>query len=579
MKKQILYMIAEMVLGVLAASLIAAILTSIAIPNLINTLLTWPEYQDYQHQKVLLETLNINPVFLAVYGFLISTGGFLLFLNILNPSINFKNLRTRKAVGKILVIVLAVLFWCAFFGFLMDVMSGIGWQVLLSSMAMGVIWLIAGETGWGGDLTSWKYENKGSGPGIKGTLLMGALWGSTLPLYGIPFNYAGGKYFILISEVLDGSSETSFTGFLLLFAGMTFILSFSFGILVGLIFPLAPVRINLHDRKGLLLAPGILLLSLLIISGGGYLYALHNYDLDAGSLAEAAGLEAAAPAVMTLVNLTPDVAEGEPIAQAWPLESEVMGIAYSGTTNVSESNLLILENFLEQKQGRTVYQYSAMSALDRGYFMLLDAGKAEKWLDINSRESVLPRMIQLHRLRYLPVTPENRDLLFRYADESLWRIPGKAAFNLARAFDHFGMPDKSQRWFEKATEEGVDTKDFKPSEDPHLTDGWIGGKIAVKGGPAPEIIVGLMYYRDSGDFISVTRLQLALLASVHPDDKTMFMFPDLGSGGYRLIALLKETIDPSTIRVMGPAAPIVLNRDNPGVDLGTILIKVEQVDL
>jgi hypothetical protein len=315
-------------------------------------------------------------------------------------------------------------------------------------------------------------------------------------------------------------------------------------------------------------------LILLLIVGGGNLYAVSRYDLGVKSLAEAASLGNDAPEAMTLVNLSA-VKASELVAQEWPMEVQIWGMAYSGTITVSDSNLENLDEFLEKKRGLSIYQYPAMDARLKGSFALFDVPGAEEQLNAYSRELILPRMIQLYRLRFLPVTPENRAILLGYADEKVWHVPGKAAFTLARAFDHFGMPEEARKWLERARNEEVDTEDFRPAEKPAPTGGWISGTFAVEGARPSEAVVGLMRYQELGDSITIMRLQMDLLATVHPDDNGSFTFRDLGSGEYRLVALFPSVLDPSSIRLTGGTGVIELSGETPQVELGEILVSFQ----
>lgn len=568
-KRQISFMAIMMILGVLSAVLVTAILGAIAVPAYDSYLLTLSEHQDHQRMGDAFGALGENADPLLWFGAFLSVAVLILFLNALNPEINLKKMRSGKAAGKTIVIILAVLLLGTIYGLLTDAVNGIVWQVLFAPLVFGAIWIVVGEAGWAGNLASWRYERKDDGPGISGTMIMGALWGLAAGLLGVFVNQAFDKYFIVVSEVLDGTGETSYTGFLQLFAGEAVLLSLTGGILIGLVFALTPANTDQDTRKKLLLPPGILVLVLLLTVGGGNLYAVARYDLGVKSLPEAASLTDE-PEIMTLVNLS-TVTASEPLAQEWPLEVQIWGMAYSDTIAVSHPDLDRLDDFIERKRGRSVYQYPAMDARIKGSFVLFDVQTAEKQLEAYAKELILPRMIQLHRLKFLPVTQENRDILFGYTDEKTWHIPGGAALRLSRAFDHFGMSKEAQKWLERANKEEADTEGFIPAEEPKLTEGSIRGEIVLDN--ALETIVGLMRYQELGDDgITVTRLQMDLLATAQPDDSGAFTFRNLGSGEYRLVALLPEQLDPSSIYITEPIGMIELSRETPEIELGRIEI-------
>jgi hypothetical protein len=231
-----------------------------------------------------------------------------------------------------------------------------------------------------------------------------------------------------------------------------------------------------------------------------------------------------------------------------------------------------LDDFLEEKRGVSTYQYNAMDVRLKGAFAIFDLPGAEKLQFAYSRDLLLPRMILLHRLKYLPVTDENRKFLQGYADEDVWHIPGRAALALAKGFDHFGMTAETRKWFERARNSGTDLEGFEPSQEPALMNGSVSGTVLVDGAKPRDVILGLMLYKELGDEITISNLQMDLLATVHPNDNGSFTFRDLGSGEYRLVALLTGVLDPASIRLTGSAGIIKLTKGTPEIDLGTILV-------
>jgi hypothetical protein len=571
MKKQLTFMAVMMFLGVLAAGYITVVLGAIAVPAYDSYLLTLAEHHDYQRMHEIFGPLGANADPLIVVALVLLAATLTLFLNTLNPNLRLKRLKTGRAIGKLSVIILVVVSVAVLYSFLSDGVEGTLWLLLVTPVAFSLVWSVAGETGWAGDLTTWKYERSSGQQNLTGTLTMGAMWGVTAALIGIFSSQAFNKYFILVSEVLDGSGETSYAGFIQIFEGLAFLLSLGGGILIGLAFSLAPTTTPPESRKRLLFPPAILLLIFLLVIGGGYLYSVARHDLGTKTLVEAARLPDEAPRIMTIANLSA-VTTSEAAAWAWPLEVETWGFAYSDTVTVSESVLMKLDDFLEEKRGVSTYQYNAMDVRLKGAFAIFDLPGAEKLQFAYSRDLLLPRMILLHRLKYLPVTDENRKFLQGYADEDVWHIPGRAALALAKGFDHFGMTAETRKWFERARNSGTDLEGFEPSQEPALMNGSVSGTVLVDGAKPRDVILGLMLYKELGDEITISNLQMDLLATVHPEDNGSFTFRDLGSGEYRLVALLTGVLDPASIHLTGSAGIIKLTKGTPEIDLGTILV-------
>lgn len=573
LRKQILFISIAMLIGITTACLIIAILGAIAVPVFDSHLLTIAEHNDFKRMQAIFGPVAESPEPLLVLALLIVLSALTLLLAALNPNFRFGKMRDPKAAAKGAVILFAALGLTVLSAFLEEIgAGGILIRFVYLPLASGALWLLAGESGWAGDLSSWSFQPAKSDPGRLATILMGVLWGLTAGLLAMFGSQIFQKFYIVVSEVLDGTGETSYAGFIWFLAGVAFLVALGSGIIIGLAFSFAPAVVDREERSRMLLVPGILTAVLFMVSAGGYLYAVGSYDLGTETLSKAAGLSYDDPKIMTVANLS---AKGTSDGKAWewPLEAETWGFAYNDTIMVSPGNLERLDRFLAEKRGRSVFQYNGMDARLRSSFALFDLDGIEELIADYSGDLLIARMTQVYRLRFLPVTEANRHILESYTDENRWHIPGKPALLLARAFDHFGMVEKAEYWFQRAMDDGQEPEDFQPSEEPALIEGNISGRVEIAGLDLSGVTLGLMStMRILDEKLTLMDLQMDLLATTHPDADGSFAFSNLGSGKYRILALLPEQIDPSSVVIEGDTGLIELDTENPVVEVGTIAI-------
>ena len=174
----------------------------------------------------------------------------------------------------------------------------------------------------------------------------------------LSFNWSFNKYFVLVSEVLDKSGETSYLGFKLLAYYLMFISSISLGILGGLITALSPTYKTTRQRIVRFIFPAMLLAVLISVIAGTYQNAVTNYDLGKKNLAEAVGIPEKASVSKTIIMFTPNKIG----IQEWPLKIEVNNLMGTNTIELSYENLKKVEGYVAGHKEGSVYNYTACEA-------------------------------------------------------------------------------------------------------------------------------------------------------------------------------------------------------------------------
>jgi len=131
-------------------------------------------------------------------------------------------------------------------------------------MMGGLIWFVAGETGWAGDFASWGMGTREKGSRPVEAFCLGGLVGTGISAVGMLNSWFFRNYAIFVHEVLDNVStgETTTTGMNMLTSKVTIYYGLSFGIAAGLIVALSPVFQDFKWRLKRLPVPVFLALAL-----------------------------------------------------------------------------------------------------------------------------------------------------------------------------------------------------------------------------------------------------------------------------------------------------------------------------
>ena len=589
MKKEIAFIASMIILGIALGIGIVAIMGAISVPGYTGMILTQSEKADFELMSQKFLWLAKNPYIIAIILILlIVITGILLFAN-LNPHFRnkFKEKTARLKASAVLLTSLGcllLLFVPAtnFFSFLFSdfLFSHARDNIavfLFFFLGTGLLWFIAGETGWAGDFSSWKMGVQGKQARPVASFILGGIIGSAaFGLYYL-FNWSFNKYFVLVSEVLDKSGETSYLGFKLLAYYLMFISSISLGILGGLITALSPTYKTTRQRIVRFIFPAMLLAVLISVIAGTYQNAVTNYDLGKKNLAEAVGIPEKASVSKTIIMFTPNKIG----IQEWPLKIEVNNLMGTNTIELSYENLKKVEGYVAGHKEGSVYNYTACEALTNGHYGLWDVKKGIEQQFKNSGEVIFPRLLLISKLNQLPITQENLSYLRTFTDESKWHIGGKFAIKIAFAFMHFGEVEKAKALVRKAQEKGEDISKITFFNEKILKDGKITGNIKVNGKSPANTKVGLLRYSKSFEKIDNITLVLRLLDARDIGNSSRFEFNHLGKGEYVLAVMTdKETIPynlPSEkLRVANSPGVIKLDVNKPSINLGNINIAVQK---
>jgi hypothetical protein len=578
------------------------VLTAIAVPDFTVYPLTMAEVESYaqlgetaaSYAAITSNPLLIILVFLALSGLV----AIMLVRNI-NPNFSLPVLReifdgSQASLGqrfvRLLLIGGGLSLALVVLGILLQPLSrnfsggdaayGAGWG-LLTVLAFGALWAAAGETGLAGNFSYWRPGEAAHDRKPLSSFLLGAATGGIAFAIAWYATTAFGKTFILISEVFDGSGETSFLGFTQIKYAMFF-----YAACVGVIIPgaaaaLAPAELCLNQRVNRSVIPLVFLGILLVTTQAGYRHAIDKYDLGHADLAEAAGLstEAADPMTLLLFDAEED---GKVLVQPWPVELAVnMSFHPGGSVVVSEQNLTRIDDYLTSRPDGTVYQYAAMDGLYRGHFAFWDPEPGHKYMHEVGYELLIARVTLLSKLKAMPATEQNIRYLRDYTDETIWKIEGEFAGRVAEAYWHMGLTAEGDRWFKKAMDTGADESKFKRPEGPALLDGEITGTLTVNGKVEPGVKVALMKEFAAGDGLTITQSVIYTLAVSEPDADGQFSFGKLGSGRYQLVLVFAGNTLPgdtasSQVSCINPPGVIKLDNGTPRVELGDIEVSFQQ---
>jgi hypothetical protein len=583
MKKEITFIASMIILGIAFSIWAVAIHVAILAP-IEYLIMTQAEKADYELMSLRFDWIENNlEVIYGIVILFIVTACILLLAN-LNP--NFKN----KYKGKTAKLKLSAVLLCSLVCFLFLLIPPTSFYSSMYSapqpldnttafvfffFGMGLLWFIAGETGWAGDFSSWKMGVQGKKAKPFLSFILGGITGiAAFGLYYL-FKWSFYKYSWLVLEVLGESSEVSYPVFKLLAYELMFTSSVSLGILSGFAISLSPTYKTAAQRLTRLIFPAILLAILIPVILITYNNAVTKYDLGKKSLAEAVGVPEKASLSKAIVLFLPDRA----VLQEWPMQTK--GSSFFGTyaIELSYENLKKVEDYIAEHKNGSVYNYVARDALIRGYFGLWDVKNAVEQLFKNSEEINFFRLILISELRYLPVTQGNLNCLKSFSDEGKWYIGSRVMLMIAEAFMHFGLVDEAKAWVEKAKAKGEDVSKITFLNDRSLTDGKITGLIKVNGKPPANTKIALLRYTEGFAKIVDGSFPNRLIDARELDSSGKFAFDKLGKGNYTLAIMTdKETIPydlpKDKLNVNTYSAGMRLGADNPVVNLGDINIVI-----
>lgn len=582
-KSEKLFLVVMTAFGITAGAAVAGVLMAIAAPAMNPYLLTLSEKADMDRMSSYAGLFTGAGAYISL--FLSSAAGIAaltLLLGVINP--HWKNgVRNwkSKAGMKQMASALTVIGW---FIAVVSAVSGspsstIVVQFLVLTAATAFLWSIAGATGWAGELTETPEQTQPKN-GRTWTAFSGAAVGVSAFTLVRLVEWTQGKYFILVSEVLDRSGETSFLGYQLLATGFIVMLGTALLLFGWFIVALAPVTRAGTDVKQMLKGPAALSAVLTIALLVGYGYAGWRYDLDKKDLAAVLSLPAAAADSGTIVILHPDK-ERPVTVQEGPRAVSGSGFSIQSTIGLTEESLNKVEAYLAAHPDGSVFTYAAREILYKGYHALWDVKNGLDWQVKAAGSQLVPRMLLLARFQALPVTEENLRLLRSFSDELVWSAGGKSALAIAKGYQHFGKMADAGRWLDKAKAAGAEGITDDLLKGPVVIDGAIRGRIIVNGAPPKGTRVALLSMQAQRDVKDVIKISDLSLGKVLVDAKPLspdgrFSFDRLGSGTYVVAIMTTREQIPTAVRsgslTVRPAPGTIRVGPERTKDLGTVQI-------
>jgi hypothetical protein len=582
MKKEMLFIAVLMVLGVITGLVVLSILAAIAVPNYSDMVLSMSEKAALQQGQYigLLVGKNGLAMLLSLAGLIAVIAGVLL-MKILNPNIRFhyqerieKLKFTAVAFGSAACLIFLTLLALRF-----DTQSSI--VSLLFVVSTGLLWLFAGEMGWAGDFKAWTMGVQGKAARPIASFLLGAVAGGATVLVLYLSARAFNTYFILSTEMLDGSDFNVVNGLKFMAYEISITSLLLMGVLGGLITALSPMERTVEQRLVRLIFPIALSMILAAIGLGLYQHAAAKYDLGKKDLAAAVGVPAKALSRNTVVLFNP----GKVLLQEWPLEVTGYGRGGpGGTIALSRENLEKVEAYLDKHKEGSLFTAASHDVLIKGAFHLLDAHTGLNQEFKSSKQMLLPRLMLLSQLRYLPVVTENLNYLRSFTDESQWYVGGKYALIIAEGFMHYGMKDEAAVWTLKARDKGVDISKSILLKEPLLKTGKVFGSLTINNNAPAHTEVALLRHSQAIDKLTDIILQSRLIAAREVDSAGRFVFDHLGKGEYLLLFMTDKKTVPFNISAKDwniAHAPGVIKLDTKTAarNLGQISISINKAVL
>ncbi|MBI5210588.1 MAG: hypothetical protein HY927_11515 [Elusimicrobia bacterium] len=329
------------------------------------------------------------------------------------------------------------------------------------------------------------------------------------------------------------------------------------------------------------LIPAALLAVSVLWVRGLHRQAVAEFHWRAGSLVEAAALPDKTPPLWTLVVLGAD-GKDAPTAAPWPLEAKPWH-GSGGAVAATEANAAKLTEFLAGPGRRSRYHRAAADVLARFPNALWDREAALYARELVTGvfgEDILSPAMESHWLsRQAPVTPANRARLEAVSDPGRYRIRGRAALTVAKAWWRFGDPRRARRWLDAArlTYRGDKDEPVALPEGKPFTDGAVQGRVTIGGKAAAGARVGLFRLPDRARALTppwpgAPLSQLSDSRALGADGA--FRFDHLSDGQYGVCLLAPPGTLPVKGRLKGGKLPGVfpLSSRAPRADLGLIAL-------
>lgn len=604
MKRELSFIASMIILGAASGLLIARIMFAVSVPESAYYLLTLDEKADYELMKAGSEwyTEGYMAAVIGVVMFILGrlAFGFLVFL--LNPNLSMELIKSKRAVIKAILVFegTIALSYIASYYYVSGTLSPfegtatIGARLVFFFVMGGLIWFVAGETGWAGDFSSWGMGTAEKGSRPIEAFILGGLVGMGISTVGMLNSWFFRNYAIFVHEVLDNAptGETTTKGMELLTSKVAIYYGLSFGIAAGLIVAFSPVFRDIKWRLKRLPVPIVLATALCLFVFITYSEGAQKYDLDKESLADAAGLLDARAPSRTVVMFRPDGKGNNFTPLEWPMQVQVIRRNKAGnlfykesktTVAVTPENIKKLESYLNEYREGSVYSYLARQALEKSYFAEWEMEKSLA-MQYASQNSMILRLQMLRHLSALPVTGKNFEYAKKYLDVNEWHVGERAIPMLINVLVHFNRLDKAREWENRLTTKyGKENPVWIPDR-PAVTTGRISGSLTINSAEPKNVKIALIRNITERDNMNVYSLRYLLTDVRLLNGESRFEFNNIGEGDFFLSVMTDaKTIafnkSPEKLKIENPPGILRISPNRTELNLGGInVVTTLQVD-
>lgn len=586
-RTQFAFMLYMTFFGIVFGYVVVSVLMAIAMPAFYNYPMTLQEVADFAKMEETVLSFNeySDAMSIAVLPLFIIGVGFM--MKVLNPLWSLKALKSKvgiiKGLASLLVLsagIVLVIDQLGKFYSLQSEFKPANGIVILALFAL--MWLIAGEGGWAGELEGFGFGARDNRD-IKATLLYGAACGIVVAGLGVIYQWAFWNYFLLVSEALDGTAETSYKGFQFLTTGIVTLAAFSLVTFGAAVFALSPVSVSRKERNAALRLPIVLILVTVVAFGISYNNAEAKYDLGKGSLNEAAALDTTELLPRTVVVLAK-----EPLVNEWELKATYYRMMDEGDVVASEDNIKKLDNYLNARKEITVYTYAAKDAQVKSRFALWQPQRGRELMGKYMEGILLTRLMLLRQVEQGIVNAEMEGYLRKFMDESKWQLGRKPLERIAKALARYGYMDEAGKYLQRAKDaEGDHEVEFVIPENAPVRGGVITGRVHIDGeAPGGDMMIGVLGYGPCAELgekyepkLPPSTAPARLLDVVRAGTDGSFEFGSLGEGAYALAINADGSVLSShkdSFLVDGSPGMICISQDNRKAYTGTIDITINK---
>ncbi|MCK4911640.1 MAG: hypothetical protein KAR83_08345 [Thermodesulfovibrionales bacterium] len=570
--------------GIVLGYAVVSVLMAIAMPAFYGSYpVTLQERADFIKLEEAAMSFNrySDALFIIILALYTIVVGFM--MKVLNPLWSLKALKSKVGIVKAIVVFGVLTVGIGFVTYHLEEFYNVSGGIepargIMIALLFALMWLIGGEGGWAGNLEGFGFGERDNRD-MKATFLYGAACGIVVAGLGVIYQWAFANYFLLVSEALDGTAETSYKGFQLLTKGIVSLAAFSFATFGASVFALSPVSVLRKERNAALRLPIVLILVTVVTFAVSYRNADAKYDLGARSLNEAASLDTNELPPRTVVLFAT-----EPLVDEWELKAAYFRMMDSGDFVASEENVEKLQDYMDSRKELSVYTYAAEDAQVNSRFLLWQPQKGRELMGRYMEGMLLTRFKLLRQVEMGQINREMEGYLRKFMDEDRWHLGRKPLEKIAKALVRFGYMDEAEKYLQRAkdAEGDYEVRFVLPEKEP-VRDGVISGRVHIDGEvPGGDLMIGVLGYGPCDELeknfvpdLNSSTAPARLLDVIQAGTDGSFEFGSLGEGAYVLAINTDGSVlssDKDGFSVDGSPGMICISADNVTVDIGTVEI-------